>query len=387
LVDAEVQAALPAGVEDAYPVSQLQQGMLYHTMLQSGAGIYHDIVHYRIGLDFDENSLRKALELLTDRHAILRTGIDLESYPVPLQLVYRQVLPQLSVIPLESDIQSGLQAWQQHELQHGFAKDSYPLIRFAALLTRAGVWYLGFSFHHAILDGWSEASLMAELLSTYSGLLNGQSTETLPLRSTYRDFIVREQAALNDPVQRDYWQSFDDSALSRVQLPCLADVKEDEYCLDTAVSETVSYVLDSEQSKALRRLAIEQGCSLKTVLLCAHLKTLSLACAKDHVVSGVSFHGRPEVVDSEKVLGLFVNVLPVALSVQGGSWIELINKVEAKYKQVLPYRFYPLAEIKRCRGGEQPFESSFNYTQFNVLWQEDAQAGTQLNDQRGGVAE
>ncbi|MDR6985532.1 hypothetical protein J2X32_004206, partial [Rheinheimera pacifica] len=387
LITDDIRRQLPADIEDAYPVSQLQQGMLYHSLLHKGKGIYHDILHYHTALAFDETCFRKALQLLTQQHAMLRTEIALDTYALPLQLVHQKVAPHLNIVELKSDVQSGLATWQQQELQAGFSKDACPLIRFTALLTPDAGFYLGLSFHHAILDGWSEASLVAELMALYSAMLNGREQPLMPLSTGYCDFIAREQSALADQAQHDYWHRSAKLNISRVLLPGSTAANADEFCTDTPVSAAVSCVLDAATSRGIRRLATEQGCSLKTIMLSAHLKALSLACASDAVVSGVSFHGRPELVDSEKVLGLFVNILPVAMSVPEGSWTELISAVEACYKQVMQYRFYPLAEIKRRRGGEEPFEASFNYTQFNVLWQEDSEAGTQLNDQRGGVAE
>ncbi|MDO6428906.1 amino acid adenylation domain-containing protein, partial [Thalassotalea sp. 1_MG-2023] len=363
LIGEVIRTQLSDDIEDAYPVSQLQQGMLYHSLLLEGKGIYHDIIHYRCTQSFNEVHLHEALAIITERHPVLRTEIALDTFEVPLQLVYRHAEPKLDVIKIKNSDQETLDEWLRNERIRGFDKVEHPLIRFAAFTNENSHWYIGLSFHHAILDGWSEASLIAELMQIYGELLDGRSQKLVPISATYRDFIAREQAAINDQEQHDFWQKLENFEPGRIKLARTSKSNNEEYCLETSVSDAASCALDASQSSALRQMANDHNCSLKTIMLCAHLKTLSLASSSDKVVSGVSFHGRPEVVDSEKVLGLFVNMLPVPLSISDGSWTQLIDAVEISYKSVMQHRYYPLAEIKRRLGGHALFDVSFNYTQ------------------------
>jgi amino acid adenylation domain-containing protein len=388
LIADDIRSQLPADIEDAYPVSLLQQGMLYYSQRSAGDGVYHDIVHYQPGLQFDEASLRKTLDLLARRHAMLRTEIALDRYAQPLLLVHKEAQIELQVYAVAQDkVEPALQSWLQQEHQRGFAAEDYPLLRVAAHVLPDGLFHLSFSNHHAIVDGLSEASLIAELLSVYRQLQAGKSVELPVLQASYRDFIAMEQQALADARHPAFWQHLEAATASRVQLAAAHDAAADEYQQSLSLSEAISCSLGASLSVGLRQLAAQSGYSLKTLLLAAHLKTLSLACASDTVVSGGSFHGRPEVIDSEKVLGLFVSILPVCVTLPSGDWLSLVKAVDTHCRAIEQHRFYPLAEIKRRLAGHALFDVSFNYTQFNVLWQEDTEAGTELNDQRGGVAE
>ncbi|MDR6985522.1 amino acid adenylation domain-containing protein, partial [Rheinheimera pacifica] len=388
LIAEDIRSQLPADIEDAYPVSLLQQGMLYYSQRSAGDGVYHDIVHYQPGLQFDEASLRKTLDLLARRHAMLRTEIALDRYAQPLLLVHKAAQIELQVYAVAQDkVEPALQGWLQQEHQRGFAAEDYPLLRVAAHVLPDGLFHLSFSNHHAIVDGLSEASLIAELLSVYRQVQAGKSVELPVLQASYRDFIAMEQQALADARHPAFWQHLESATASRVQLAAAHDAAVDEYQQSLSLSEAISCSLGASLSAGLRQLAADSGYSLKTLLLAAHLKTLSLACASDTVVSGGSFHGRPEVIDSEKVLGLFVSILPVCVTLPSGDWLSLVKAVDTHCRAIEQHRFYPLAEIKRRLAGHALFDVSFNYTQFNVLWQEDSEAGTQLNDQRGGVAE
>ena len=83
--------AMPEVVEDAYPITKLQEGMIYHSEISPDSPVYHDLFSYRVTTPFDENAWRATLERLLKRHALLRTGFFLMSYSQPLQLVYREV--------------------------------------------------------------------------------------------------------------------------------------------------------------------------------------------------------------------------------------------------------------------------------------------------------
>src|SRR5213082_3578456 len=78
-------------VEDLYPLSPLQQGMLFHTLYSPGTGAYLE----QYGMDLlgtvSVDAFREAWQRVVDRHPVLRTGFVWEGVPQPLQVVFRQV--------------------------------------------------------------------------------------------------------------------------------------------------------------------------------------------------------------------------------------------------------------------------------------------------------
>src|SRR5262249_40323986 len=77
LITPEVRALLPEDVEDAYPLSRMQAGMVFHSKLAEASGVYHDVITYRLNLPFNEVALRESLAQLATRHEILRTSFTL----------------------------------------------------------------------------------------------------------------------------------------------------------------------------------------------------------------------------------------------------------------------------------------------------------------------
>src|SRR5581483_7156134 len=133
LIGAEDRERLPAGVEDAYPLTRLQAGMVFHSEYSPESGIYHDMFNYHLRARFDEGALRESLRRVMGKHAMLRTGFALDGYSQPLQLVYREVEVPLEVKDWrgleEAEQERGLAQELEAERRRGFEWGRAPLLR------------------------------------------------------------------------------------------------------------------------------------------------------------------------------------------------------------------------------------------------------------------
>ena len=89
-------------------------------------------------------------------------------------------------------------------------------------------------------------------------------------------------------------------------------------------------------------------------------------CGQTDLVTGLASNSRPETLDGERVIGLFVNTLPFRMKLAPGSWEALVQSVFAEEKEMMPHRFLPLSEIVSSLGGQTPYEAVFNFTHFHV---------------------
>jgi amino acid adenylation domain-containing protein len=127
------------------------------------------------------------------------------------------------------------------------------------------------------------------------------------------------------------------------------------------------FALEASVEEGLRRVGALAGTPIKTVLLAVHLKALSLLTGSSDITTGVVVNVRPEVEDGDRVLGLFLNTLPLRMKVKRGSWIELVRATLAVEQEVNAHRRYPMAMIKqRYSAGQKLFETGFNYTHFHI---------------------
>lgn len=371
LIAEEDRQRLPADVEDAYLLAALQMGMLFHSEYDLESAVYHDIFSYHIRGSLDTQALSKAIQIVVDRHPVLRTSFALTGYHESIQLVHRTVEIPLPVTDIRhlsaTEQEAALDNWFEAEKRRHFEWTKPPLLRFQIHQRADDAFNLTLSFHHAILDGWSVASCTTELFEHYRALLEQSSPylplslEQHPVEQRYRTFIAMEREALNDEAHQTYWQRqmAEAAVLALPSWPrtCRA-VQEDQGILEVAIDATLS--------EGIKAIARSINVPIKSVLLAAHLRVLSVIGNQSDVVTGLVMNGRPEEADGEQVLGLFLNTLPFRLQLNGGTWQELVQQVFQAECELLPFRRYPLAEIQRQQGGHELFQVLFNFNHFHV---------------------
>jgi len=120
-------------------------------------------------------------------------------------------------------------------------------------------------------------------------------------------------------------------------------------------------------TEELKRVARTAKAPLKSVLLAAHLKVLSVISGQTDVMGGIASNGRAEEAGGDQVRGLFLNSLPVRVDLAGGTWLDLVRRAFEAEWEMLPYRRYPLIALQRKYNGQPLFETQFNYVHFHTL--------------------
>ncbi|WP_416971070.1 amino acid adenylation domain-containing protein [Streptomyces sp. 4F14] len=367
LEPADREAVRALDVEDAYPVGTLQAGLLFHSAYEADVNMYCDIFMFRLrGGAYDGEAMRRAVARVVERHDILRTSFHFSGYTRPLQLVHRTAAAPLTVTDLRDlppqEQEARLDAWQRAErlVPYDWAKP--PLLRFAVQLLDEGEFLFAMSFHDALLDGWSESSLITEVLSDYWALRENPDLPPAPRTARrYADYVALERQALDDAGTGNFWAK-ELADPEPTLLPRLADGPSDTH---QGTMGFLAVPVDPELSDALDDLARDHGVSLKHVLLAVHARVLSVLTARDRVLLGVESNGRFEGEGGADVLGVHLNVVPYLLTGRGLAWRDLIRAAFDKENELLPVRRYPYAELQRLCGARELTDISFNYTHFH----------------------
>ncbi|HWO68990.1 MAG TPA: amino acid adenylation domain-containing protein, partial [Umezawaea sp.] len=369
------RALLPDGLEDAYPMAELQVGMVYEMERDPERKPYHNVHTLRLTGAFDETRFRGALALVTARHPVLRTSFDMSRFSVPTQLVHPTAEIPLTVVDLRGtrDARAVVDEHLDAERRTSLDLAAAPLCRMTVHVLSDNAFQWTVTEHHAILDGWSLTSTLAEISTTYDGLLAGHDVRPAPLRSSYRDFIAAERAALASPESGRYWRDrlagTDGSPLPRwsVGSDGLGDaVPGERHDRDEQLGHgSLVTTLPAELRSDVEAFARRAGVPFKTAVLTAHLRVLSAVTGGGDVTTGLSFHGRLEEADGAEVRGLFLNTLPFRVALPDGSWQDLARAVFEAERDVLPHRRYPMAALQRELGGTALFDVGFVYNDFH----------------------
>ncbi|HYP25734.1 MAG TPA: amino acid adenylation domain-containing protein, partial [Blastocatellia bacterium] len=368
LLSAEDRAKLPDGIVDAYPLTMLQAGMLFHVELTPESPVYQNINSYHLRARFVPEVFQEAVHRVVARHPILRTSFDMTSYSEPLQLVHESAYLEVKVEDLRhlsaEEQEERLSAFVEREKGLRFDLSRPALLRFFAHLRSEDTFQFTLVENHAVSDGWSLHATLDEIFNLYFALLNGEEvSEPPPLTASFRDFVLLERAALESEECREYWgrklEDYSPVSLPRSHAPSPVENGSAVGRVEVPISEDVS--------RGLVRLARSAATPIKSVLLAAHLKALSLLSGETNVNTGLITHGRPEVADGDRIRGLFLNTLPFDLKMKRGNWKDLVRATFDSELEMLPHRRYPIAALQRQWGRQPLFETTFNFVHFHVV--------------------
>ena len=358
---------LPAAVIDAYPAAAMQLGILHDCELADDSSLYHDLISVDVAARFDRRALDLVLAALCARHEILRTSFDVGAFREPMQLVHRDAEIPVTVerpragTGLEQDASRD---WWRRDQAVPFDLSRPPLVRCHVSVRSAESFQLALSVHHIVLDGWSLARLMTELLLGYDAQLRGADSATTPApHARYRDFIAAEQAAAADPDAARFWTGLIGSGMPP-PLPVLPVLP----AAQGGGAVAFHAALPPDLAVGLRDVGRDLGIPLKSVYFAAHLWALREITGQSAVTSGLQVNGRLEQEDADSVLGLLLNIVPVRLDISGGTWAELAEQAFAAERELQPFRRYPLARMQRgAVRGHRLVDVMFNYTDFHVF--------------------
>ncbi|MGC5310408.1 amino acid adenylation domain-containing protein [Micromonospora zamorensis] len=372
LVAAADRELLPAGLADAYPMTTLQQGMVYHCELTGDPAMYHNVTAHRIAAPLDAPALRRAMAGLVAAHPVLRTGFALGAYSEPMQLVHADVPVEVPVTDLTGvDAQSRrarIDELVAAERARPFDLARPPLLRLHAVREDADAFTLIIAEYHAILDGWSLHLFRTDLLAAYDRERAGASHPARP-GLPFREYVAAERRARTDEATRRFWLD-GPGAVPPLLLGGAAP----------RTTTTQQVPLRAGTTDAVTEAVRAAGVPVKSWLLAIHLRMLGELAGRDAVVSGLVVGGRPEGEGSDATLGLFLNTLPVSVELGTRSLAELAAEVWRVERDMMGHHRFPLAEIVRAGGAGPRFDHFFNWTHFA---NDPAGGGPRILDSRG----
>ncbi|PYP88918.1 MAG: non-ribosomal peptide synthetase [Candidatus Angelobacter sp. Gp1-AA117] len=335
-------------IDEIYPLTALQQGMLFHVLDAPGAGMYLNQQVYTFHGDLDAATLLQAFQRVVDRHQILRSAFVLTSQGEAFQIVFRNV-----ILP-----------WQQHEWSaqtpeeqeenldwlltsdrhRGFQISQSPLVRLTLINVGRNKYHLVWSCHLILLDGWSIPLIFSEALSCYEGLRSNTRVELPPPVSPagYLQWLQRQ----DESRARAYWQGAlqgfsratplgdDRASIGLAELE--AQYREETLLFSEAETDTLKSFAASNQ---LTPNSLVQG---------AWALHLARRSGSEDVVFGAVASGRPPGLPGvEAMVGLFLNTLPVRVRIAPeASVLGWLKELQAQQAEAREFEFSPLVHIQ-----------------------------------------
>ena len=366
-------------VEDIYPLTPTQAGILFHALQAPHSGVYFQQYICELVGSINTSIFRKVWKDAVSRHPVLRTAFVWEELDEPLQVVRQRVDISFEVEDwqnLDSDHkQEKLQQFLQHDRQLGYNLARAPLMRMHLFQTAPDRHQFVWSFHHLLTDGWSCAIILKEVFANYEAFCLDQSPK-LPRPRPFRDYIAWLQEK-DISEAKAFWRT----KLQGFNAPTSIHVNKrvDKRGRFDNKYNKYTYTLSLQTTEALQKLAQANRITLNTILQGAWALLLSRYSGVSDVLFGATVSGRPsELSGVEDMVGMFINTLPVRVQIDRASkLVPWLNTLQTQFLELRQYEYSSLVNIQNWSEvprGQALFDSILafeNYPIDNSVFQND----------------
>lgn len=325
-------------VEDAYPLSPLQESLLHHVQAAPESGVGFEQKRFTLTGDLDVDAFQRAWQVLADRHPILRTAFFTDGLRRPLQVVRRRVELPVELHDWQSD--EGAPGEEERRLdeflaadrRRGFDPRKAPLMRGALMRCAGSRFHFVWSYHHLILDAWCRTLVLGEMFEVYDALVaRREPPQSRP--HPFRDYIqwLGEQ---DEDGGRRFWSEY----LEGVVPTPLRWRGPESACGGERTYESVAADLDAETTGRLLERARTARITPGTLVYGAWALILARTSGRTDAVFGTGVSGRPaELSGMGEMLGMFVNNLPLRVEIPPqkpvGRWLLDLQETAARIRR------------------------------------------------------
>ncbi|HEX3045917.1 MAG TPA: amino acid adenylation domain-containing protein, partial [Bacillota bacterium] len=348
---------MASDIERIYSLSPMQEGMLFHSILNRDSSAYFEQFNFSIHGALDLGLIEKTLAQLFARYDVLRTNFVYEKIQKPKQVVFKEKKPEIYYEdisgPKGADPSALIADFLRKDRERGFDLVKDPLIRVSVLKTAPEKYRLVWSFHHIIMDGWCLGIIIKDFLLIYQALKMNQPLN-LKAVPPYQNFITWLEKQDYQAAAR-YWEKYLEDYEAQATVPKSAGAppvggnppvggkQPQGYQL-----EEISFVIPEKTTQTLENIAATNQVTLNTIIQGIWGILLQRYNNRNDVVFGSVVSGRPyEIAGIEEMVGLFINTIPVRIKTSAGqSFTGLVRQIQTEAFAAKKYDSHPLAEIQ-----------------------------------------
>ncbi|MVO98370.1 non-ribosomal peptide synthetase [Paenibacillus lutrae] len=336
-------------IEKVAHLTPLQEGMLFHTVMEPDSQAYFEQVRMTIRGELNLDALQRSFQTLVQRHETLRSNIYQKSASRSRLIIFKERTTAVHYENLtgmsETEQAGAIRSYIEADRNNYYDLNKDMLVRLAVLQTQVNGYTLLLSFHHIIMDGWCLGILMDELFAAYEALKDGKPVQ-LPAPQPYTGYSKWLEKQ-DKEVAKAYWRSalegYDQPAGLTMLQAANPDLLEGGYRhreKKTSFSE--------EMTLQLRTIAERNGATLSSLFLAAWGIVLGRYNQSEDVVFGTVVSGRPpELEGVERIIGLFINTIPVRITLEAKqSFSGLLREIQRTTVQSRAYDYCSLAEVQ-----------------------------------------
>ncbi|MEA3602775.1 plipastatin non-ribosomal peptide synthetase PpsC [Bacillus subtilis] len=330
-------------IQDIYPLSFMQEGMLFHSLYDEQSRAYFEQASFTINGQLDLERFQKSMDAVFDRYDIFRTAFIYKNVAKPRQVVLKQRHCHVHVEDIshlnEKDKEHCTEAFKEQDKSKGFDLQTDVLMRISILKWAPDHYVCIWSHHHILMDGWCLGIVIKDFLHIYQALGKGQFPDLPPVQpyGTYIKWLMqqeREEAA-------EYWKKRLQHFEKASPLPKRTDQMSD------GTLQQITFTIPEKETSELQKIAVACGATLNTVFQALWGIMLQKFNRRDDAVFGSVISGRPsELKDVENMVGLFINTIPIRVQSDFLSFSDLVSGMQKDMTEAEAYSYFPLYDIQ-----------------------------------------
>lgn len=344
-----------------YPTTPMQEGMLFHTLLQPDSGVYFLQRTYALGERIKIDFLIRAWAHVIARHDVLRTSFAWESFNRPQQVVWAERPHPWTIVDL-SNISAPQQTAHFDELarrdrERGFALDADPPLRFTLAYLGNNRWLHLLSVHHILVDGWSLSIIKREVWQYYQNL-EQQKPTPLPPAPCFGEFIRQRQQ--DEAPAQAFWEE------ELAKASALRVVRSNK-----ATNKMCHHyrTLDAQIPQDLESIGKQRGISRFSFIQAAWAIVLARIAQCNDVLFGTTLSGRNEHFEGiERLVGCCIQTLPVRTRLNPtmplALWLDNLARSHIQREKHSNFSLTRIQEWSPFPNGESLFDTLLVYEQF-----------------------
>lgn len=359
----------PSDLQDAYPLTPMQEGLLYEYQLNPDSEAYFEQMTFDLEGNLDKKTFNSSWHMLVNRHPVLRSIFVSKGLKYPLQLVLKlQNFPidweDLTHVESETRKKKHISDYESQDRMNPFNLETGPIMRMKVFVLDEKHIHVVWSHHHILMDGWCVGILYGDWEKLYKQSLNGSTKDALPKPANYLNYLewLKHQ---NRNSSKAFWKQQLADVESFTSIPESFRTSDDsqKYCY----KELLHLIpLDSWE-------LVQKSASQNNVTASALLQSVWVGVLKNYnpgvkrICYGLIVSGRPESVEHvESMVGLFINAIPVTTTVNSDTTLDdIARELQQQRLESMPHEYLPLAEIKEtCPQLKELFDHLFVFENY-----------------------
>ncbi|HAU1410626.1 TPA: amino acid adenylation domain-containing protein, partial [Legionella pneumophila] len=344
----EIDHLMPVGVIDAYPLTPMQEGLLYHSLKDEDRGEYIVRLAFVLNSTVNEALFRQAWHDVVNQYDSLRVSFVWLDVTQSLQRVEEEVTLPWEVLDWRDKVnwREDLAQLFEQEGVRGFDLTKAPLMRFYWISLSPQQTLFVFVNHHLLLDGWSSALVLKQVMAVYRQLLEQGRAPSLSC-PRYRDY-VHWLIQQDREAAKQYWVTLLSDGQAGTALPIQKKCTTETLPLP----KRVDWVLTAEETRQLNHWVKTHGLTINTLIQGAWGLLLHRYTGQEAVVFGQVVSGRAAHLSRiEEQVGLLINTIPLKIEIRGDTkGLDYLHSVQNRLAESQQYAYVSLSEIQRWIG-------------------------------------